>query len=146
MSDDNPHSKTGHPGAEPVPPGLPLARGWKRVVFLILAGLFFLLGLLGAILPALPTTPFLLLTSYFLVRSSPRLNTALLNSKLIGPILRDWQIRRGVRRDVKVSAIIVVLGVVGLTLWLFDYPIWIASGIAVLAAVGILVIIRLPTL
>src|SRR5688572_19661559 len=44
--------------------------GWRKVVYLLLAGLSLSLGLLGVLLPGLPTTPFVLLGSYFLVRSS----------------------------------------------------------------------------
>jgi uncharacterized membrane protein YbaN (DUF454 family) len=85
-----------------------------------LAGLFFVLGALGAVLPVLPTTPFLLLTSYFLARSSPRLNRWLLASRFFGPILRDWQQLGGVRPDVKVKAVMIVLLAVSLSLWLTD--------------------------
>jgi uncharacterized protein len=118
--------------------------GAKRFVFMALAGLFFVLGALGAVLPVLPTTPFLLLTSYFLARSSPRLNRWLLGSRFFGPILRDWQQLGGVRPDVKVKAIMIVLLAVALSLWLTDLSStlrWIAAAIAL---IGIGVILRLP--
>ncbi len=119
--------------------------GPKRIVFMTLAGLFFILGALGAVLPVLPTTPFLLLTSYFLTRSSPRLNRWLLTSRFFGPILKDWQQLGGVRPDVKVKAVTVVLLAVSLSLWLTDLSStfrWIAAAIAL---IGIVVILRLPT-
>lgn len=118
--------------------------GPKRVVFLTLAGLFFILGAMGAVLPVLPTTPFLLLTSYFLSRASPRLNRWLLASRFFGPILRDWQQLGGVRPDVKVKAIMIVLLAVALSLWMTDHSStfrWIAAAIAL---IGIGVILRLP--
>jgi uncharacterized protein len=118
--------------------------GPKRVVFMALAGLFFILGALGAVLPVLPTTPFLLLTSYFLARASPRLNRWLLTSRFFGPILRDWQQLGGVRPDVKSKAIMIVLLAVALSLWLTDLSSayrWIAAAIAL---IGIGVILRLP--
>lgn len=109
-----------------------------------LAGLFFILGALGAVLPILPTTPFLLLTSYFLARASPRLNRWLLTSRFFGPILRDWQQLGGVRPDVKIKAIMIVLLAVTLSLWLTDLSStfrWIAAAIAL---IGVGVILRLP--
>jgi hypothetical protein len=109
-----------------------------------LAGLFFVLGALGAILPVLPTTPFLLLTSYFLTRTSPRLNQWLLTSRFFGPILRDWQQRGGIRPEVKVKAIIVVLATVSLSLWLTDLSSTFRWVVAIMALIGIGVILRLP--
>lgn len=119
--------------------------GPKRILFLTLAGLFFVLGALGAILPVLPTTPFLLLTSYFLTRSSPRLNRWLLTSRFFGPILKDWQQLGGVRPDVKVKAIFIVLLAVSLSLWLTDLSSTLRWVVATVALIGIAVILRLPT-
>lgn len=109
-----------------------------------LAGLFFILGALGAILPVLPTTPFLLLTSYFLARSSPRLNRWLLASRFFGPILRDWQQLGGVRPDVKVKAIMIVLLAVSVSLWLSDLSSMLRWMVTATALIGIGVVLRLP--
>ena len=123
----------------------PLVHDWKKLVFLSFAGVFFALGVLGAFLPVLPATPFLLLTSYFLVRSSPRLNAALLRSRLFGPILIDWQVHGGVRPDVKVKAIVVVTIAVMLTIFLSGYSLLPTLTVILLAGVGITVILRLPS-
>lgn len=116
-----------------------------RALFLTVGGFFFALAVLGAALPGLPTTPFLLLTSFFLVRSSPRLHRALLRSRFFGPILRDWQEHRGVRRDVKLQAIVAIVLAVGAT-WIFgSLAPWLLGAVLALAGVGVLVILRLPT-
>lgn len=121
-----------------------LALKVRRVLYLSAATLFFVLGSAGVILPGLPATPFLLLTSFFLVRSSPRLNDRLLRTKLLGPILRDWQQRGGLRAHVKVEAVMFVLLAVGLTLYFSEMPVAAKCTVTVLAAVGIVVIVRLP--
>lgn len=118
-------------------------RNSKRLFFLLSAGLFFMLATVGIFVPGLPTTPFLLLTSYFLARSSPQLNAMLLRSKLFGPILTDWQVHGGIRRDVKVKAVSVVIIVVLLTLCFSD-SVWQCVVVSLLAIPGIGVIIRLP--
>ena len=87
---------------------------------LVGAAAFFAVGVLGVFLPVLPATPFLLLTSYFLVRSSPRLNAALLRSRFFGPILKDWQVHGGVRRDVKIQAIVIVVIAVAASITVAD--------------------------
>jgi uncharacterized membrane protein YbaN (DUF454 family) len=63
-----------------------------RLFFLFLVAVCFLLACVGIVIPGPPTTPFLLLTSYFLVRSFPQLNSRLLKSRFFGPILTDWQV------------------------------------------------------
>jgi hypothetical protein len=116
----------------------------RRTCMLTAAGICFLLGALGAVLPILPTTPFLLLTSYFLARSSPKLNAVLLRSRFFGPILTDWQVHRGVRKDIKVKAVLVVVLTVGVSLYLTGTSLWPALGVVTLSLVGIGIVLRLP--
>lgn len=89
-----------------------------RFVYLLTAALFFVLAVAGVVLPGFPATPFLLLCSYCLVRSSPALNERLLRSKIFGPILRDWQEHHGIRRHIKLKATFVVAASVALTIYL----------------------------
>ena len=129
--------------SEAPPPSRPPAKGIRRVVYLVLAAIFFALGAAGVILPGLPTTPFLLLTSFFLLRTSPGLNQRMLDSRLFGPILTDWQERGGVRRHVKVKAIGVVVIAIGLMLWLspLSQALKLVAGTA--GVIGVLVILSL---
>jgi uncharacterized membrane protein YbaN (DUF454 family) len=109
-----------------------------------MAGLFFLIAGLGAMLPGLPCTPFLLLTSYFLLRSWPSMNERLLQTRLFGGLLRDWQERGGVTKPVKVKAIVFVAIMVGATICFGRLsPAWI-SVVSGASLVGMLVIARLP--
>jgi uncharacterized membrane protein YbaN (DUF454 family) len=109
-----------------------------------LAGLFFVIAALGAMLPGLPCTPFLLLTSFFLLRSWPAMNDRLLRSRLFGPILHDWQVRGGVARHVKVKSILIVAIVVAATFYFGGLSPWLQGIVSVLSLVGIGVIARLP--
>ena len=118
----------------------------RRLLYLFLATLFFALGLIGVFLPLLPTTPLMLLTSYFLVRSYPPLNDRLMRSRLIGPILRDWQQRRGVRRSVKFKSVVLVVVVVSASVALSGLPIAWKIAIVAVASIGVIVILRLPTI
>ena len=118
--------------------------GAWRIFFLVMAGVFTALGAVGAILPVLPTTPVLLLASFFLARSSPRLNAALLKSRFLGPILRDWQVHHGIRPDVRLQAVITVVVVLGLTIWFASPSHLISAAIAGLGLIGIVVILKLP--
>lgn len=117
---------------------------WRRGLYVSLGSFFVGLGALGAFLPLLPTTPFLLLASFFFVRSSPRLNQRLLRSRVLGRFLRDWQQRGGIRREVKLLALAVVAVGVTASIALGNLPAWGIVLLLVLAAIGITVVIRLP--
>ncbi len=56
------------------------------------------LAVIGAMLPLIPTTPFVLLASWCFYRGSPRIHAWLHRSRLFGPTLDDWQHYHGIRR------------------------------------------------
>lgn len=71
------------------------------------AGLCFVaLGIVGAFLPVLPTTPFMILAAACFARSSPRLESRLLNHPRFGPALRDWRERRAISPRAKRASLI----------------------------------------
>lgn len=77
----------------------------------------FTMSWIGLILPVIPTIPFVVLTAHFAVQSSPKLRNRLLRSRLFGPMMRDWQEHRAIRRVVQLQAyffttIIIVVGFV----------------------------------
>jgi uncharacterized membrane protein YbaN (DUF454 family) len=117
-----------------------------RALYLTLAALFFALAVLGAFLPLLPTTPFLLLTSWCLVRSSPALHARLRRSPLFGPLLTDWEEQRGVRLHVKLSALGMLTIAVGTSLYFGDLSRWLQVSLIALALIGATVILRLRTI
>lgn len=51
------------------------------------------LGLIGVVLPVLPTTPFILLAAFAFGKSSPRLRAWLQNHPAFGGPIRDWESR-----------------------------------------------------
>lgn len=67
----------------------------KKIVLLTLGHFFLALGIVGAFLPVLPTTPFLLLAAYCYSKSSEKIHNWLMNHKYLGPSLKDWH-ERGV--------------------------------------------------
>ena len=48
-------------------------------------------AIIGAVLPLIPTTPFLLLAAYAFARSSPRFHGWLVNHRQFGPLIQNWQ-------------------------------------------------------
>lgn len=76
-----------------------------RYIYLTLGLFFVATGIIGAFLPVLPTTPFLLLAIWCFSRSNPRLEAWLLNHPRYGPPLRAWRRDRVVPRKAKISAV-----------------------------------------
>jgi uncharacterized membrane protein YbaN (DUF454 family) len=99
-------------------------------------------GAAGAVLPLLPTTPFLLLAAYAFARSSPRLHRWLLAHRQFGPLIDDWNQHGAIARNTKIMA----LGLMAATLALavaLGVPPWVLAMQAVaLAGSGLFVATR----
>ena len=122
------------------------AKGARRWLFVTLGVIFVALGAIGVVLPGIPTTPFLILASYFLVRSSPRLHRRLLASATFGPMLRDWEAHRAISARLKRLAIACCVVMIILSVAFGGLP-WIARLlVAIAGAYGISFVWRLPTL
>jgi hypothetical protein len=130
-----------------VPSGLPeLAGGLRRLTYLSLAGASFAVAVVGVAVPGIPTVPFLLVSSYFLVRSSPSLHRRLLDSRVFGPLLRDWHRHRAMRRSAKMFALTTLVLVVVVSVMLGGLTLPVALMVVLLALIGVWMIWRIPTL
>jgi len=78
---------------------------------------FFALGVIGAFLPILPTTPFLLLAALCFSKSSPRFHAWLLNMPVFGAAVQDWQQRKVIRTRAKVLCSSMLLVSLALIWW-----------------------------
>jgi uncharacterized membrane protein YbaN (DUF454 family) len=116
-----------------------------RFMYLALGWTFFGLGAVGAVLPVLPTTPFMLLALWAFSKGSARLEHWLLHHPYFGPRLRAWRTNRVIPWSVKITAwstmaasltIMIVLGRVG--------P-YVIGGTAALMLVGVVYVARCPS-
>ncbi len=71
-----------------------------------------ILGVIGIVVPLLPTTPFLLLAAYCYARSSPRLLHWMLTNRWCGEYIRKYREGRGIPLRQKV----ITLGILWLTI------------------------------
>ncbi|MEM7098236.1 MAG: YbaN family protein [Pseudomonadota bacterium] len=106
-----------------------------RYLWISLGWLCVGLGLLGAFLPLLPTTPFLLLAAYAFSRGSERLHEWLVSHPKLGPPIRDWQNEGAISRRTKVVATVSVAVIFGLSL-VMSVPQW-----AIFTQAGVLSIV-----
>lgn len=72
-----------------------------RALYLTVGFAAVILGVVGIVLPVLPTTPFLLLAAACFARSSQHFHDKLLANRFAGPIIREWIEHRSIRRPVK---------------------------------------------
>lgn len=103
------------------------------------------LGLLGVVLPGLPTTPFVLLAAACYAKASPRLHAWLLNHRLLGPMLRDWEQHRSLTRRTKTVAVVSMTLMVSLSIWSFRGRLIAQLALVLLGAIGAWVVLRIPT-
>ncbi len=87
-----------------------------RLIWFSIGLLSVLLGVIGAVLPLLPTVPFLLLAAFCFARSSERLHDWLVNHPRLGPPIRDWRRHGAIRRRAKWIATASIAAAFGLSL------------------------------
>ncbi|MEA5129778.1 MAG: YbaN family protein [Proteiniphilum sp.] len=76
-----------------------------RALYIIGGTISLALAILGIVLPGLPVTPLALLSAFLYAKSSPRLYNWLLNNKILGPRIRNYQRRKGITRRGKLGVI-----------------------------------------
>ena len=104
----------------------------KRPIYKSLGFLAVGLGAIGAVLPIMPTVPFLLLAVYFFARSSPELEQKILDHPHWGPQVLDWRERRAISRKSKTMAIGAMTAGAVFTWYTLGHPwYWISVGILV---------------
>jgi uncharacterized membrane protein YbaN (DUF454 family) len=92
-----------------------------------------LLGVVGAFLPVMPTTPFLLVAAACFARASPKLDRMLTGSATFGPTILEWRRHRSIPWRTKLVAIGLMSAMIAVSAVLFVRPWWAQ---ALLVAVG----------
>ncbi len=78
----------------------------KKNILILFGFIFLTFGIIGIITPILPTTPFILLSAYLFSKSSQKWHYFILNNKLFGKYIKDYQERRGITLKNKINAFI----------------------------------------
>ena len=123
MVDPHPHPSAPRPGR--------LRWAWWLVAWASLG-----LGLVGIVVPGLPTVPFVLLSAYAAARGSQRLHAWLLAHPRFGPMIVDWQAHGAVSRRSKWLATVMMV-VAAAIMFLTAPRAWMAAaGTAIMALVA----------
>ncbi|MDB5859445.1 MAG: hypothetical protein JWQ76_3134 [Ramlibacter sp.] len=108
-----------------------------RWLLLGLAWLCILLGIVGIILPVMPTVPFLLVAAWAASRSSPRLHHWLHTHPRFGVPLRNWEDAQVVPRSAKWIATVMMSASAASLLTVTPQK-WMLAAVAVVAAMAAL--------
>jgi uncharacterized membrane protein YbaN (DUF454 family) len=81
----------------------------KNGLLISLGWFFVILSIIGAFLPILPTTPFLILALALFSKSSPRFHKMLLDNKWFGPSLKQWEETKTLSRQTKYKSTLLIV-------------------------------------
>jgi uncharacterized membrane protein YbaN (DUF454 family) len=104
------------------------------------------LGMIGIVVPLLPTTPFLLLAAACFVRSSERLYAWLIHHRWFGDYIRHYREHRAITLQAKVVTLMLLWGVIGYTAFGIVTAWWVRALLVVIAVGVTLHILHLKTL
>jgi hypothetical protein len=77
-----------------------------RLLWLLFGFLALAAGILGIVLPLLPTVPFVILAAFCFARGSPAIERRLLDHPAFGPHIHRWRSRRAISRTGKRAALL----------------------------------------
>lgn len=89
-----------------------------RYIYIFLGFVFLGLGILGAFLPILPTTPFLLLTLFFFGKSSRRLHQWFLGTQIYKKYLKTFDEQRALTKKSKAYILMLSTAMMALSFYL----------------------------
>ena len=78
---------------------------WMQRLWVGLAAVSFALGIVGVVLPIMPTAPFMLLAVFLASKGSTRFANWIRDNRFAGPPIRQWEIERALSLKAKVMAI-----------------------------------------
>ena len=115
-----------------------------RYVLFTLGWISFVLGMIGLLLPVVPTSPFLLLSAACFLRSSPRFYKWLTEHRWWGRYIRYFLDGQGIPRRIKVLILSMLWIMILSSALLIVKIMWVSVTMIIIAAAVSVYIIRLP--
>ncbi|MDH5179658.1 MAG: YbaN family protein [Gammaproteobacteria bacterium] len=116
-----------------------------KPLYLVLGWVFFGTGVVGAFLPVLPTTPFMILALWMFSKSSQRFHDWLYDHRIFGPSLQRWQTHRVIPPLAKLMSISMMsASFIYLVGW-SSAPFWAVTCAGLLMAYGAWFILTKPS-
>ena len=122
-----------------------VTRAARNAVLIVLGWGFVALGVVGVILPVLPTTPFMLIALWCFARSSKRFHDWLYHHRLFGPPLRKWDRYGVIPVSAKVFACTAMSASLVYLVFFRDLPAYLVALTAAVMAYGAWFILTKPS-
>ncbi|WP_108485492.1 YbaN family protein [Oceaniglobus ichthyenteri] len=113
-----------------------------RLAWQVVGGLALTLGLVGAVLPVLPTAPFVILAAFAFARGAPSVQRWLERNPMFGPIILDWRENGAIATKYKILAVSMMVMSLGLGFALALPAMVIAFQAICIAAVTVFILTR----
>ncbi|WP_233347775.1 YbaN family protein [Hyphobacterium indicum] len=113
-----------------------------RIFWALLGCSALALGVLGIVLPLLPTTPFILLAAYSFARSSKPVYDWLLRHRIFGPLIENWRRYGAISRRAKILGLASLIAVFAISLQLGAPPHAVLIQAVILPLCGLFVMSR----
>lgn len=116
-----------------------------KAFFIILGWLFVALGVIGAFLPVMPTTLFMILALWAFAESSPRFHDWLYHHTIFGPPLQQWKRYRVIPPVAKLMSVGMMTGSLVYVVLFSDLPVYVGLGVGVFFAYAAWFILSKPS-
>ncbi len=118
---------------------------FQRWLYVSLGSIAVGLGLLGIVVPLLPTTPFLLLAAYFYAKSSRKFYIWLITNRFFGEYLHDYREKKGIPLKIKIYTLVLLWSTICFSAFFVVTALWIRIILMVIATSVTLHILSIKT-
>ena len=117
-------------------------KNMKNGLYLLVGTITLVVGIIGVFIPVLPTTPFLLLSSFCYLRSSAKMYRWLMGHKVLGPYISCYMIYKGITRKNKVVSLVFLWTTLTISMVFIgkDIVTWVLLVVGILVSIHILML------
>ena len=118
-----------------------------RLLWIFFGSFSVAMGVIGIFVPGWPTTIFLIIASYFYIRSSERLYEWLVNNKLLGVYIKNYLQGKGMPFKAKIISLSMmwIFGLLSILLWIPNNLFLVKVIVLLLLLIGTLFILRVKS-
>lgn len=117
----------------------------QRWIWFGLGWAFLAIGIVGVVVPLLPTTPLLLLAVWAFSRSSQRFHDWIVEHRVLGPPVQRWRRERILPLRVKAIAVGSMLASMGYITFALHPPWYVLAAMGGVVAVTVTFLARIPS-